>query len=40
LSGSGGGKSDTEWAKDPQFMAELQELITRAANKQKNGGKF
>ena len=39
LSGEGGGKSNTDWIKDPIFVSKLQQLIQTQMEKDKNGGK-
>lgn len=39
LSGEGGGKSNTDWIKDPIFVSKLKELIATQTQKDLNGGK-
>ncbi len=39
ISGEGGGKSNTDWIKDPIFVSKLKELIATQTQKDLNGGK-
>lgn len=38
LSGQGGGKSGTDWVKDPIFVESLKQVISEQMEKTKNGG--
>lgn len=37
LSGQGGGKTGTDWIKDPIFVAKLKEELAKSTNHQRNG---
>jgi hypothetical protein len=39
LAGEGGGKSNTDWIKDPIFVSKLKELIRDSEESDRNGGK-
>ena len=39
ISGEGGGKTNTDWIKDPIFVSKLKELIATQTQKDLNGGK-
>ena len=39
LAGEGGGKSNTDWIKDPIFVSKLKQLISEQTEKDKRGGR-
>jgi hypothetical protein len=40
LSGEGGGKSGTDWIKDPVFISKLKQAISDNTDRERNGGRY